>query len=80
MAKNVHTVVLPDGTTRTRKSHAHIRYTHCLIGKQSTGEWVTLAYSRNEQTLARQLSGWPSKAEKRIVPVTVNQLGQGESR
>lgn len=73
MAKNVHTVTMPDGTTSTRKSAAHIVYSHCLIGRAAiTGKWVPISYSRDASKLAAQLNQWPGNTDKQIVPVSVS--------
>ncbi len=72
--KNLHTVTMPDGTTATRKSAAHITYSHCLIGRAAiTGKWVPICYSRDANKLARELNYWPGNSEKQIVPVNVEQ-------
>ena len=64
-------VALPDGGVTTRKSGRV--YTHAVVGLVD-GEWATLAYAGTEELAHKRMAsdfGWA--ADRRVVPVTVDE-------
>jgi hypothetical protein len=73
-SRNVHTLIMPDGSTVTRMSKPTIEYTHALVGKHTaganpTGNWDVLGFTRKpKQSCVAQ---WNWHTEKHYRPVTV---------